>query len=145
MTSIFFLALPPVAAPPNRENKLTATSKGNFNYYGFGARKIILNGFVGGKELNKFIPGKSVCNRDSTTSRCGHIGKQSRVYRFVRKSHERIYRCLAEGTHSVFVLTKNILSRPPVKEIGHSLGLWLTPPRRWRERTTSTMFVLPLG
>ena len=41
---------------------------------------------------------------------------------------------------STFCSTKNLLSRPPLKEIGPWTGVSLTPPRRRRERTSSTRF-----
>ena len=95
------LALPLVVAPPNLQNQLTWTSEGTLNYYGFNWS--LQNASVGGEGLEKYNPGKSICNeRLDHYSQCNHIRKRSTLHRFIQKSHELIDRCAAESTHPLF-------------------------------------------
>ena len=56
------LALPLAVGPPNLQNQLTLTSEGTLNYYGFDRSS--QNASFGGEGLEKYNPGKSVCNRE---------------------------------------------------------------------------------
>ena len=56
------LALPLVVGPPNLQNQLTLTSEVDLNYHGFDRSSQTAS--FGGEGLEKYNPGKSVCNRD---------------------------------------------------------------------------------
>ena len=120
---ILGLALPLIVAPPKVQNQLTLTCEGTLKYYGFDRSS--QSASVEGEGLEKYNPGKSVCKRDQTTSRSNHIQKQSTVYCFVRKLHElRLILSLRSRKHMpTFCSTKNLLYRPPLKEMGPSTGV----------------------
>ena len=126
-------------SPAKVQNQLTLTCEGTLKYYGFDRSS--QSASVGGEGLEKYNPGKSVCKRDQTNSRSNHIQKQSTAHCFVRKLHElRPILSLRSRKHMpTFCSTKNLLYRPPLKEMGPSTGVSPTPPLRVTVmRTTSS-------
>ena len=109
-------ALPLIVTPPNLQNHLTLASEGYLNNQCFGSSS--RNVAVGGEVREKHNPEMSVCNGDSTSGRCRRTQTQSTVLRVIRISHEQICCCSVEGTFQLFVLAKNLLSRPPLKKMG---------------------------
>ena len=83
----------------------------------------------GGERLEKCIPGKSICNKDSTSSGSEHMRTSSAVHHGKRKLHEKDPHCSGEGTLQLFVPAKNLLSRPQLKEMGHSISSAQTTAR----------------
>ena len=109
------------------------------DYHGFDRSLCIAS--VGVHDLELYNAVKSVCKSDDDrTSCCIGIRKQSTVHRFIRNSQELICWFTALSTHPLIVPPRTFSLVRHLKEMGPSTGVSLAPPRRRRERTSSTRF-----
>ena len=109
-------ALPLIVTPPNLQNHLALASEGYLNNQCFGSSS--RNVGVGGEGREKHNPEMSVCNGDSTSSRCRRLKRRAQ-YSVLSEYHmNKSAAASVDGTFQLFVLAKNLLSRPPLKKMG---------------------------